>query len=67
MLRQVPDRSESFGISVDAAIPWWPAPSETTASYEIEIGRAGMARGLATYLQPYPPAMDLPRAASMLT
>ncbi|MBV9448611.1 MAG: AAA family ATPase [Streptosporangiaceae bacterium] len=40
VLRQVPDRSGSFSVSVEAAVPWWPAPSETTASYEIEIGRA---------------------------
>lgn len=40
VLRQVPGRSGSFSISVDAAIPWWPARSETTARYEIEIGRA---------------------------
>jgi predicted ATPase len=48
VLRQVPDRSGSFTVSVDAVVPWWPAPSEATASYEIEIGRAqGAASGIA--------------------
>jgi predicted ATPase len=48
VLRQVPERSASFSIAVEAAVPWWPAPLETTASYEIEIGRAqDDARGVA--------------------
>jgi predicted ATPase len=48
VLRQVPGRSGSFSIAVEAAVPWWPAPSETIARYEIEIGRAqDGARGIA--------------------
>ena len=40
VLRRVPGRSGSFSVSVDAVVPWWPEPSEATATYEIEIGRA---------------------------
>lgn len=40
VLRQVPERADSFRIEVEAAVPWWPASREITASYEIEIGRA---------------------------
>jgi predicted ATPase len=40
VLRQVPERANSFSVAVEAAVPWWPAPSEVSASYEIEIGPA---------------------------
>jgi predicted ATPase len=40
VLRQVPESSGSFSVAIEAAVPWWPAPSEAIASYEIEIGRA---------------------------
>lgn len=40
VLRQVPEKAESFRIAVEAAVPWWPASREITATYEIEIGRA---------------------------
>jgi predicted ATPase len=40
VLRQVPEKSGSFTVAVEAAVPWWPAPRETIATYEIEIGRA---------------------------
>jgi predicted ATPase len=47
VLRQVPERADSFSVAVEAAVPWWPAPRETTASYEIETGRAqDSARGV---------------------
>lgn len=48
VLRQVPQPSSSFSIEVEVAVPWWPASPEISASYEIEIGRAGdSARGVA--------------------
>jgi predicted ATPase len=40
VLRQVPEKSASFTVAVEVAVPWWPAPRETIATYEIEIGRA---------------------------
>lgn len=40
VLRQVPEKSASFTVAVEAAVPWWPAPRKTIATYEIEIGRA---------------------------
>jgi predicted ATPase len=40
VLRQVPEKSDSFTVAVEAAVPWWPAPREIIATYEIEIGRA---------------------------
>src|ERR1700728_2090018 len=40
VLRQVPERAESFSVAVEAAVPWWPARPEIAASYEIEIGPA---------------------------
>jgi len=40
VLRQVPDRAGSFSVAVEAELPWWPAPHDTVASYEIEIGQA---------------------------
>lgn len=40
VLRQVPDRAGSFSVAIAAEIPWWPAPHDTVASYEIEIGQA---------------------------
>jgi predicted ATPase len=40
VLRRVPERSSSFSIEVEVAVPWWPASPEVSASYEIEIGRA---------------------------
>jgi predicted ATPase len=47
VLRQVPERADSFSVAVEAAVPWWPAPSEVIASYEIEIGPApDRARGI---------------------
>lgn len=46
VLRQVPKRSRSFSVAVEAAVPWWPKARETLASYEIEIGQAqDRARG----------------------
>lgn len=48
VLRQIPETAESFSVAVEAAVPWWPARSEVTASYEIEIGPAqGGAHGVA--------------------
>jgi hypothetical protein len=48
VLRQVPERSDSFSVAIEAAVPWWPAARETIASYEIEIGHAQEgARGAA--------------------
>lgn len=48
VLRKVPEKFSSFSIAVEAAVPWWPEPHETAASYEIEIGRArDGARGIA--------------------
>src|SRR5579875_3056018 len=47
VLCQVPERSDSVSIAIEMAIPWWPAPPETIATYEIQIGRAQeTARGL---------------------
>jgi predicted ATPase len=40
VLRQVPGRSDSFSVAVEAAIPWWPASPTIVASYEVEIGPA---------------------------
>jgi predicted ATPase len=40
VLRQVPEKSASFTVAVEVAVPWWPALRETIATYEIEIGRA---------------------------
>lgn len=39
VLRQVPERSGSFSVAVEVALPWWPAIPKTIASYEVEIGR----------------------------
>lgn len=48
VLRRVPEKSASFTVAVEAAVPWWPAPREIIAAYEIEIGRAqDGARGVA--------------------
>ena len=48
VLRQVPERSGSFSVAVEVALPWWPAIPNAIASYEVEIGRAqDGARGAA--------------------
>ena len=46
VLRQVPERSNSFAIAVEASVPWWPASPEVVASYEVEIGSAQNGRGI---------------------
>jgi predicted ATPase len=47
VLCHVPQGSDSFSIAIEAAVPWWPSPHDTIATYEIEIGRAqGTARGV---------------------
>jgi predicted ATPase len=38
IVRKAPARAESFSISVEANVPWWPAIPEFRATYAIEIG-----------------------------
>jgi len=46
VLRQVPERSTSFSVAIEASIPWWPTSPEVIASYEIEIGAEQNGHGI---------------------
>ena len=39
ILRRVPTQVGSFSIEIEAAVPWWPAKPELTATYGFEVAR----------------------------